>query len=82
MSLDNNDDKRVINQKFQEFVRIVDEQSGALKRKRLSNLSTETANSNNYSLPVIKSPQKLSMKKTYFKKYPSDQYNFYRPPIK
>lgn len=81
MSLDNNDDKRVINQKFQEFVRIVDEQSGTLKRKKLSNLSTES-NANNYSLPVIKSPHKISMKKTYFKKYPSDQYNFYRPPIK
>jgi hypothetical protein len=60
-------------------VRIVDEQSGTLKRKRFSVITNE---SNNHSLPVIKSPYKISMKKTYFKKFPSDQYNFYKPPIK
>lgn len=74
---DSNDDPKVINKKFSEFVRIMDEQSGIVKRKRMSDSTTD-----NHSLPAIKSPYKISMKKTYFKKYPSDNYNFYRPPIK
>jgi hypothetical protein len=36
---------------------------------------------NDISLPEIKSPYKATMKKTYFKKFSSDQYNFYKPPI-
>ena len=37
---------------------------------------------NETSLPAIKSPYKVTMKKTYFKKFSSDQYNFYKPAIK
>ena len=67
-----NDDKRVKNNLFQEYARIVDEQTGSVKRKII-----EQSKEKKYSLPA-----KMKMKKTLFKKYPSDKFNFYQPPIK
>ena len=67
-----NDDKRVKNNLFQEYVRIVDEQTGSVKKKII-----EQGKEKKYSLP-----SKMKMKKTLFKKYPSDKFNFYQPPIK
>lgn len=74
---EDNYDPRVLNNKFIEFVRIVDGQSGIKKRKRL-----ETEKNIEKSLPSLQSETKASMKQTYFKKFPTDLYNFYKPAIK
>lgn len=73
-------DPAVVSQKFEEYLRVLKEQSGACRRKRLADKKQEEQNS---SLPMLSPAKQVArMKRTYFKKYASDQYNFYRPPVK
>ena len=62
-----------MSQKFEEYVRVVEQTTGSVKKKSL-----EEKNEKVLYVPPIK----IKMKKTFFKKFASDRFNFYQPPIK
>lgn len=72
-------DPRVIDGMFKQYVRVIDEQQGLGRRNKFSK---KMEGVEIRSLPQIKSRYKSSMRQTFFKKYQSDLYNFYKTPIK